>query len=48
VWLDEWTVNKLGAMRGLGEGYSEVIIRLFVGRDGDEAIDELMRIVDGR
>jgi hypothetical protein len=48
VWLDEGTVNKLGAMRGPGEGYSEVIIRLFVGRDADEAIDELMRIVGGK
>ena len=45
VWLDEWTVNKLGALRGPGEDYSAVIIRLFVGRDTEEAIGELMRIV---
>ncbi len=28
VWLDEWTVNKLGALRGPGESYSDVILRL--------------------
>lgn len=39
-------MNKLGAVRGPGEGYSEVIIRLFVGCDADEALDELLRIVD--
>ena len=46
VWLDEWTVNKLGALRGPGEDYSHVIVRLFVGRDGEEQIDELLRLVD--
>lgn len=33
IWLDEWTVNKLSALRGPGESYSNVIVRLFVGRD---------------
>jgi hypothetical protein len=40
-------VNQLGALRGPGESYSHVIIRLFVGRDANEAINELLRIVDG-
>ena len=39
-------MNKLGALRGPGESYSDVIIRLFVGRDADEATDELLRIID--
>ena len=47
VWLDERTVNQLGALRGPGDSYSHVIIRLFVGRDANEAINELLRIVDG-
>jgi len=34
------------AAREPGESYSDVIIRLFVGRDADEAINELLRIVD--
>lgn len=38
MWLDGWTVQKLGAMRGAGRGlHRTVIIRLFVGRDADEA-----------
>jgi hypothetical protein len=28
VWLGEGWVNKLGAMRGLGETYSDIILRL--------------------
>ena len=28
VWLDEGTVNRLGALRGPGESYSHVILRL--------------------
>ncbi len=47
IWLDEWTVNKLGALRGPGEGYSEVIIRLFVGRDAGDQVAELRRMVHG-
>ena len=47
VWLDEGTVDRLGALRGPGESYSHVIIRLFVGRDGDGQINELLRIVGG-
>jgi hypothetical protein len=37
-------VNKLDALRGPGESYSNVIVRLFVARVGQ--IDELLRIVD--
>jgi hypothetical protein len=33
VWLEEVWVDRLGAMRGPGEGYSEVIVRL-VEMDG--------------
>jgi hypothetical protein len=46
VWLEERTVNQLGALRGPGESYSDVIFRLFVGREGDQ-VAELSRIVDG-
>jgi hypothetical protein len=28
LWLNEATVNRLTALRGPGEGYSEVILRL--------------------
>jgi hypothetical protein len=42
------TVNRLGALRGPDESHSHVIIRLFVGRDGDECLNELQRIADGR
>jgi hypothetical protein len=28
VWLDRAVVDRLGAMRGLGESYSDVILRL--------------------
>jgi hypothetical protein len=28
IWLEAATVNRLGAMRGTGESYSDVIIRL--------------------
>jgi hypothetical protein len=28
VWLEEGSVNRLGAMRGPGESYSDVILRI--------------------
>lgn len=31
VWLEEGWVNRLGAMRGPGESYSDVIVRLAAG-----------------
>jgi hypothetical protein len=31
VWLEPNVVNRLGAMRGPGESYSEVIIRIAAG-----------------
>jgi len=33
VWLEPAMVDRLGAMRGLGESYSDVILRL-VGKEG--------------
>ena len=33
IWLEPATVNRLGAMRGPGETYSEVIMQL-VGMEG--------------
>jgi hypothetical protein len=32
VWLDHGVVNRLRAMRGVGESYSDVILRI-AGRD---------------
>jgi hypothetical protein len=39
VWLDEIWVDRLGAMRGPGESYSDVILRLAAadGIDGEAA-----------
>jgi hypothetical protein len=34
VWLEEGWVNKLGAMRGPGESYSDVILRLSASAEG--------------
>ncbi len=36
IWLEAAMVDRLGAMRGPGEGYSEVILRL-VGRETEGA-----------
>jgi hypothetical protein len=33
IWLDDAMVDRLGAMRGPGESYSDVIMRI-AGRDG--------------
>jgi hypothetical protein len=46
VWFDEWIVNRLSAFRGPGESYSDVIVRLFVGRDGEEGMKELQRLAN--
>jgi hypothetical protein len=35
VWLEEGWVNKLGAMRGPGESYSDVILRLVTARSSE-------------
>ncbi len=33
IWLEAAMVDRLGAMRGLGESYSDVILRI-AGREG--------------
>jgi hypothetical protein len=35
VWLDPAVVNRLAAMRGSGESYSDVIVRLAKGDGGE-------------
>jgi hypothetical protein len=35
IWLEEGWVNRLGAMRGPGESYSDVILRL-VGMEAQD------------
>jgi len=40
IWLESAIVDQLRAMRGPGESYSDVILRLLVGRDGDGHINE--------
>jgi hypothetical protein len=37
VWLDEVWVDRLGAMRGPGESYSDVILRLVESEAGNHA-----------
>ena len=34
IWLDRAVVNRLAAMRGPGESYSDVILRLAKGQGG--------------
>lgn len=34
IWLDPAVVNRLAAMRGPGESYSDVILRLAKGQGG--------------
>jgi hypothetical protein len=36
IWLDRRFVDRLGQMRGPGESYSDVIIRLAEGDGGEE------------
>jgi hypothetical protein len=36
IWLSSEFVNRLGQMRGPGESYSDVIIRLAEGDGGEE------------
>jgi hypothetical protein len=36
IWLDDRMADKLGAMRGPGESYSDVILRLVAAGDGIE------------
>ena len=35
VWLEAAVVDRLASMRGTGESYSDVILRLCVGKTGD-------------
>jgi hypothetical protein len=39
IWLEVRWVDKLDALHGKGESYSDVILRLFVGRNVDRQID---------
>lgn len=40
IWLDEQTVNRLGALHDPGESYSRVIIRMFVAcRPGNPIVE---------
>jgi hypothetical protein len=34
IWLDQATVDRLGALRGPGESYSDVILRVAEGEGG--------------
>jgi hypothetical protein len=49
VWIDVGVANRLSAMRGPGESYSDVILRLAaaeaLGRPKVDPIDELVRLV---
>lgn len=36
IWLEPRMVDRLGALRGPGESYSDVILRLVAGGDGME------------
>ena len=46
IWLEVRWVDKLDALHGKGESYSDVISRLFVGRDVDRQIDAVRRMLD--
>ena len=53
IWVKASVVDRLRAMRGPGESYSDVIIRLFVGRDtakpkGLTRINAAAQVANGR
>jgi hypothetical protein len=41
VWLEEVWVDRLGAMRGAGESYSDVILRIAAQKWDDDAADKV-------